>query len=231
MAILRFSFGTMGSGKSTLALQVHYNLSQAGHTGLLLARLGRDEAHVTSRLGISAPCIEVDESTDLVALCRATAADRGRLDYMICDEAQFLTAHQADQLAAVVDDLGVDVFAYGLVTDFRGLLFDGTKRLIELADERVPLQVEARCWCGSRATHNARLVNGQLVREGSVVAVGDTAAHSDIPLFGDTVTYVLLCRRHFRDGHTTSEPAEPIREADDRLSPPAQGPGHDDRRS
>jgi thymidine kinase len=205
MAVLRFSFGTMGSGKSTLALQVHHNLEQCGQVGLLLARLGRDDSHVTSRLGIRAPCLEVDDGLDLYELCAKYRAERGRLDYVVCDEAQFFSAAQADQLARVVDELRCDVFAYGLITDFRGLLFAGTSRLLELADERVSLQVEARCWCGARAANNARLVNGELVREGEVVAVGDTSPAPARPLFGDTVSYVLLCRRHFRDGRIRSE--------------------------
>lgn len=200
MAVLRFSFGTMGSGKSTLALQVHHNLEQAGQAGVLLARLGRDGDHVTSRLGISAPCVEVDPEMDVFELCDKRRADLGRLDFVVCDEAQFFTPRQADQLARVVDELDADVFAFGLITDFRGRLFEGTARLIELADERVALQVEARCWCGARAANNARLVNGELVREGEVVAVGDTSPNADTPLFGDVVSYVLLCRRHFRDG-------------------------------
>ena len=66
------------------------------------------------------------------------------------------------------------MFAFGLITDFRGELFDGTKRMLEIADERVPMQVEARCWCGARATHNARVVNGEVVYEGDTVVVGDT---------------------------------------------------------
>ncbi len=190
----------MGSGKSTLALQVHHNLEQSGRVGLLLARLGRDANHVTSRLGVSAPCLEVDPELDLFEFCDKRRADLGRLDYVVCDEAQFFTTAQADQLGRVVDELDTDVFAFGLITDFRGRLFDGTARLLELADERVPLQVEARCWCGARAANNARLVNGELVREGAVVAVGDTAPNADQPLFGDVVSYVLLCRRHFREG-------------------------------
>jgi thymidine kinase len=92
------------------------------------------------------------------------------------------------------------VYAFGLITDFRGELFEGTKRLLELADERVPLQVEARCWCGARATHNGRVVNGVVVREGETVVVGDTADPTTPPLFGDAVRYELLCRRHFHDG-------------------------------
>ena len=100
---------------------------------------------------------------------------------------------------SVVDDLGIDVFAFGLITDFRGLLFDGTKRLLEIADERVPMQVEARCWCGSRATHNARVVNGEMVTEGETVVVGDVVDDGEQKLFGDTVRYELLCRTHYRN--------------------------------
>jgi thymidine kinase len=118
----------------------------------------------------------------------------------VCDEAQFYTAEQCDQLGRVVDDLDVEVYAFGLITDFRGQLFEGTRRLLEIADECVPLQVEARCWCGARATHNARVVNGEVVYEGETVVVGDTADASALRLFGDAVRYELLCRRHFRGG-------------------------------
>ena len=72
--------------------------------------------------------------------------------------------------------------------------------MLEIADERVPLQVEARCWCGARATHNARVVNGEVVTEGETIVVGDTDDPTTPPLFGDAVRYELLCRRHFRDG-------------------------------
>jgi thymidine kinase len=111
---------------------------------------------------------------------------------------------QVDELAAIADELDVDVFAFGLLTDFRGRLFEGSARLIEMSDDRQQLQVEACCWCGARATHNARLVNGALVRDGDVVVVGDTSpADGRKPLFGDVVTYELLCRRHYRAGETS----------------------------
>jgi thymidine kinase len=194
--MLRFSFGTMGSGKSTLALQIHHNLASRTLRGLLLTRLDRDGTQVTSRLGVAAPAIEVTADMDLFEL----ALRRGPLDYVVCDEAQFYEPEQCDQLARIVDELDADVYAFGLITDFRGLLFDGTKRLLEVADERVPIQVEARCWCGARATHNARLVNGRVVYEGDVVVVGDTEPDGDAPLFGDLVRYELLCRRHYRSG-------------------------------
>lgn len=196
MATLRFSFGTMGSGKSTLALQIHHNLAVRGRRGLLLTKLDRDGSQVTSRLGVSAPAVEVGPELDVFELVRA----RLPLAFVVCDEVQFYTPGQCDQLARVVDELNVDVYAFGLITDFRGLLFEGTKRMLEVADERIEMQVEARCWCGERATHNARLVNGVVVYEGETVVVGDTTDDGSPPLFGDTVRYELLCRRHYRSG-------------------------------
>ena len=195
MATLRFSFGTMGSGKSTLALQIHHNLAVRDRQGLLLTKLDRDGTQVTSRLGVSAPAVEVSPDIDLFEL----AQSRMPLDFVVCDEVQFYSIAQCDQLARVADDLNVDVYAFGLITDFKGLLFEGTKRMLEVANERVEMQVEARCWCGSRATHNARVVNGVVVYEGETVVVGDTGDVAT-PMFGDVVRYELLCRRHYVRG-------------------------------
>ena len=196
MATLRFNFGTMGSGKSTVALQIHHNLASRDLYGLLLTTLDREGRQVTSRLGVAAPAIEVTPDLDLYSL----AIDNWPIHYIVCDEAQFYTPRHCDQLARVVDDLEVEVYAFGLLTDFRGRLFEGTRRLLEIADEHVALQVEARCWCGARATHNARVVNGVVVYEGDTVVVGDTSRARGEPLFGDTVRYELLCRNHFRHG-------------------------------
>ena len=195
MATLRFNFGTMGSGKSTVALQIHHNLANRQLFGLLLTTLDREGHQVTSRLGVAAPAIEVAPEVDLFKL----ATDNWPLHYLVCDEVQFYTPAQCDQLARVVDDLEVDVYAFGLLTDFRGKLFEGTQRMLEMADEHTPLHVEARCWCGARATHNARVVNGVITYEGDTVVVGDTS-DADTPLFGDSVRYELLCRNHFRHG-------------------------------
>jgi thymidine kinase len=202
MGVLRFSYGTMGSGKSTLALQIHHNLSRRHKRGLLLSQLDREGARVSSRLGVSSEAVQVTHDLDIFALANRMVSDAGGIDYLVCDETQFYSIDQIEQLAQVVDELGADVYAFGLVTDFRGKLFDGTRRMLELADEHVQLHVEARCWCGERATHNARLVNGEIVYEGETVVVGDTEAPIDEPLFGDVVTYELLCRRHYRAGLT-----------------------------
>jgi len=193
--VLRFSFGTMGSGKSTLALQIHHNLSSRGLRGLLCTQLDRDGARVSSRLGVSAVAVDVGPKLDLLELARGFAEQHGRIDYLVCDEAQFYLPEQVEQLARVVDELSADVHALGLLTDFRGRLFAGSARFLELADERHELQVEARCWCGARATQNARLVNGKQVYDGEVVVVGDTGGDAE-------VVYELLCRRHWLRGET-----------------------------
>jgi thymidine kinase len=112
-----------------------------------------------------------------------------RIDYIICDEAQFYERTQIEQLARIVDGLGIDVYAFGILTDFRTSLFPGSARLVELADRVNTLQVEALCWCGSRATHNARTIGGTMVVEGEQVVVGDVAP-------GAQVAYEVLCRRH-----------------------------------
>lgn len=192
MAKLRFSFGTMGSGKSTLALQIHHNLSSRGLHGLLCSQLDRADGKVSSALGVSADAVEVGPRLNLYELAVAMQERHGRLDYMVCDEAQFYLTEQVDQLARVVDELGADVYAFGLLTSFQGLLFDGTRRLLELADESVEVQVEARCWCGSQATHNARIVDGVQVYDGELFVVDDPENHQ--------VTYDLRCRRHWLSG-------------------------------
>ena len=207
MGLLRFSYGTMSSGKSTLALQIHHNLAKRSRQGMLLSLFDREGARVSSRLGVSVQAIEVDPDVDLCALASDFVEDHGRLDYLVCDEVQFYEEEQIDQLALIADDLDVDVYAFGLLTDFRGVLFDGTRRMFEVADERIELHVEARCWCGERATNNARLVNGVIVREGDTIVVGDMTSPDEKPLFGDVVTYELLCRRHFRTGTLAPDPA------------------------
>lgn len=209
MGLLRFSYGTMSSGKSTLALQIHHNLAKRSRRGMLLSLFDREGAKVSSRLGVSVEAVEVTPEVDLCEMARAFVERHGGLDYLVCDEVQFYEVHQVDQLARIADELDVDVYAFGLLTDFRGVLFDGTRRMFEVADERIELHVEARCWCGARATHNARLVNGVMVREGETIVVGDTAGPDEAPLFGDVVTYELLCRRHFREGRIGSTGPDP----------------------
>jgi len=190
MAELIYYCGTMDSGKSTLALQTAHNHQSRGRTGLIFTNNDRAGTGViSSRLGLSSPAIEVTPSIDLHKLVVDQLSMGERIDYIICDEAQFYESDQIDQLARIVDGLGIDVFAFGILADFRTKLFPGSARLVELADRVNTLQVEALCWCGSRATHNARTVGGVMVVEGEQVVVGDVSTGAD-------VAYEVLCRRH-----------------------------------
>ncbi|MFC3687731.1 thymidine kinase [Aquipuribacter hungaricus] len=207
MAELVFFCGTMDSGKSTLALQVDHTRAARGLVGMLFTRRDRaGRGRLSSRLGLERPAREVAEDDDLwTAVVDERLAGR-RTDYLVCDEAQFYTPAQVDQLARVVDELGIDVFAFGITSDFRARLFPGSQRLVELADRVEALQVAALCWCGARGTHNARTVHGRMVVDGAQVVVGDvTAAEDGAPGAAgptgspaeDDVAYEVLCRRHF----------------------------------
>ena len=177
MAELHFFTGTMDSGKSTLALQTNHNHAARGRVGRIFTTHDRSgQAVLSSRLGLTHDALEVDAGFDFWTYVVTTLTRGGRIDYLICDEAQFYAPEQIDQLAKVVDELQIDVFAFGILTDFRTQLFPGSARLVELADRMNVLQVEALCWCGKRATHNARTENGAMVVEGEVIVVGDVDA-------------------------------------------------------
>ncbi|MCA0291985.1 MAG: thymidine kinase [Actinobacteria bacterium] len=193
MAELVFFSGTMDCGKSTLALQMDHNHRARGRHGLIFTRLDRaGEAILSSRLGLATPAIEVTPELDLWEVVVTHLMGGQKVDFVICDEAQFYAPEQIEHLARVVDELDIDVFAFGITADFRTQLFPGSRRLIELADRVQVLQVEALCWCGRRATHNARIVDGVMVVEGEQVVVGDTDGTAS-----GLVEYEVLCRRHF----------------------------------
>ena len=188
----------MDSGKSKLALQTNHNHAARGRVGSIFTAHDRaGEATLSSRLGLTHEALEVNADFDFWRHTVDTLTRGGRIDYMICDEAQFYTPQQIDQLAKVVDELQIDVFAFGILTDFRSVLFPGSARLVELADRMHVLQVEALCWCGKRATHNARTENGVMITEGEVVVVGDTTDDRDADEPVD-VAYEVLCRQHHR---------------------------------
>ena len=194
-AALKFFWGPMDCGKSTLALQMHYNHSRQGRVGLVLTRNDRSHAaRVTTRIGLAHEAIEVTDELNLVELVRQRWAAGERLDYVICDEACFYTVAQVEQMADLVDVHDVDVFAFGLATDFRAELFPASRRLFELADEVSRLQVEVLCWCGRLGQLNARVVAGVVAREGEQVVIGDTSSGTA------DVRYQVLCRRHYRAG-------------------------------
>lgn len=196
-ASLKFYWGPMDCGKSTLALQIDHNHSRQGRRGLVLTRLDRSMTpQVTTRIGLAAKAIEVEPHLDLAEL---VLTQPQRIDYLICDEVCFYTVEQIEQLADLVDGNNVDVYAFGLASDFRSRLFPAAQRLFELADEVYRLQVEVLCWCGRPGQLNARVAGGVVLREGEQIVVGDTAA-ADQPADQADLRYQVLCRQHFRSG-------------------------------
>ncbi|MDT9594592.1 thymidine kinase [Nocardioides zeae] len=196
MAELHFFTGTMDSGKSTLALQTNHNHATRGRLGRIFTSHDRaGTATLSSRLGLFHDALEAPEDLDFWKYVVTELTGGARIDYLICDEAQFYTPLQIEQLAKVVDELQIDVFCFGILTDFRTRLFPGAARLVELADRMQVLQVEALCWCGERATHNARTEDGVMVTEGDQVVVGDVEQTGQPPA---EVAYEVLCRQHHR---------------------------------
>ncbi|QDP96541.1 thymidine kinase [Microlunatus elymi] len=198
MSELVFFTGPMDCGKSTLALQLDYTHGGTGRLGRLFTSRDRaGEAIISSRLGLRRPAIEVSAELDFWAYVVGQLTSGKRVDYLICDEAQFYQPEQIDQLARIADELQIDVFTFGILTDFQTKIFPGSQRLVELCDRIETLQVRALCWCGERATHNARTLNGEMITEGDQVVVGDT----EEPEPGERpqeVSYEVLCRRHHR---------------------------------
>ncbi|WGW10727.1 thymidine kinase [Saxibacter everestensis] len=235
MAQLVFFTGTMNCGKSTLALQMDYNHSSAGRHGLIFTRDDRaGDSVLSSRLGLTTTAIEVRDDTDFWDEVANRRTYSSPVHYLIVDEAQFYSAIQIEQLAGIVDEMGIDVFAFGFTTDFRSRLFAGAQRLIELADRVEVLQVEALCWCGARATHNARTEGGVMVTEGRQVVIGDIATPDDAA--GDPglnppppeveVGYETLCRRHHMRRMTAARakelaPEDQLLPIDTRVRPPS----------
>lgn len=183
MAKLYFYYGAMNSSKTANALMTHFNYQEVGQRALLCktAAETRDGARVIrSRIGLEMECILLSE------LMEMTEKEIRTYDCIIVDEVQFATREQIDFLSDIVDFMDVPVMCYGLRADFQNNLFPGSERLIAIAD--TVKEIRTVCWCGRKATCNARFNNDGIVRDGEQV------------LLGANDRYVALCRRHFKLG-------------------------------
>ena len=181
MAKLYFRYGAMGSSKTANAIMVRHNYLERGQKVLMMKpRVDqRDgETLIASRCGLSCECIYFEN------LDQYNVKD---YDCLIVDEAQFLTKEQVESLVHIVDEEKVPVIAYGLRSDFQGNLFEGSKWLLAWADTIE--EVKTICWCGKKATCNARIVNGKVVKEGEQIVLGGNES------------YISLCRKHWKEGN------------------------------
>lgn len=170
MAKMYFKYGAMGSSKTAQALITKYNYEENGMVVWLIkpAADSRDGAVIIrSRVGLQAMAEVVGPEASICDLFDA----RARTDVIIVDESQFMTAAQIDQLRALVDERNIPVLCFGLRTDFQCKLFDGSRRLFEVADTIT--EIKAICDCGAKATVNARIDHeGYVVTEGAQVFLG-----------------------------------------------------------
>lgn len=195
MAKLHFIYATMGSGKSLALIQTAFNYEERGMRTLLLTasvdnRYGRGK--ITSRLGISRDASVFSPNQDLYADHLLPASQAG-VSCVLVDEGQFLSRRNVNDLARAVDDLGLPVMVWGLRTDFRGSLFEGSAALFALADEI--RELKTICHCGRKATMVLRRdACGKAVSEGPQIQIGAS-------------NYTPLCRAHWAQALAEIEPA------------------------
>lgn len=187
---LYFRYGTMGSAKTALLLTTAYNFEERGLNYACLKPVidtREGDSVIRSRIGIERACRWIYHDSNLYQMAREMCGSAGSMiDWFLVDEAQFLTAEQVDQLSRVVDDFGCNVICYGLRTDFKSNLFEGSRRLFEVADTID--EIKSTCTCGRKTIINARIdSNGDFVEEGNQVEIG-----------GDD-RYIAVCRKCWRD--------------------------------
>ena len=202
MAKLYFYYSAMNAGKTTTLLQSAHNYHERGLLVAILVPRLDDRAGsgtVASRIGLRADGTPFDRGYDLEAMVRASLASHGPLHCVLVDEAQFLTRAQVWQLTEIVDALGIPVLCYGLRTDFRGELFEGSQYLLAWADELV--EIKTICHSGSKATMTVRVdAAGRAVQDGPQVEIGGNER------------YLSVSRAEFkkvRRGEGRIEPAQP----------------------
>ena len=187
---LYFKYGTMGSAKTALLLTQAYNFEERGLKYLCMKPIidNREKENVIrSRIGIERECSWIYQEMNIYEY--VTELYESSLvvkDWILIDESQFLTEEQIDQLARIVDDYGTNVVCYGLRTDFQSHLFEGSRRLFEIADSIE--EIKSTCACGRKTSINARIDSqGNIVTDGNQVEIG-----------GDD-RYVALCRSCWRN--------------------------------
>lgn len=180
MSKLYFKFGAMASSKTANALMTRFNYEEKGnHVWLIKPDLDNRDDYtdengnrvtvVKSRIGLSAVADVVGRDEDIHARFTALKA-ASPIDVIICDECQFLTADQVDQMKYIAEVCDTPVLCFGLRSDFQTKLFDGSKRLFEIADSIT--EIKSVCRCGKKAIVNARLQNGKVVVEGDQIEIG-----------------------------------------------------------
>ena len=187
MAKLHFFYSTMNAGKSTSLLQSNHNYKENGLDTMIFlpnetSKLSKGQ--IVSRIGLKAKAVIANKDFNFINYIKDNKTEN--LSCILIDEAQFLTKEQVRQLGQVADRLNYPVMCYGIRTDFRGELFEGSAELLALADNLIELKTICSL-CSRKATMVVRKDDsGKVVTEGSKVVVGG----NDI--------YMPVCRKHYR---------------------------------
>ena len=192
MAKLYFYYSAMNAGKTTTLLQSAYNYYERGMDTLIL-KPSLDDRHntdvVRSRIGLETNAVSFNACDDLLELTE-TRNQKSTLNCLLLDEAQFLTKSQVFELGEIVDKLKIPVLAYGLRTDFKGELFEGSLHLLAWSDELI--EIKTVCHCGKKAIMVLRLdENGVPLNSGEQIQIGGND------------NYVSVCRKHFKSAENT----------------------------
>lgn len=191
---LKFRYATMGSGKSAEIISIIRNYNECGFEGItFIPRKDLDSnGEVSSRNGYKIKATPFDEKDNIFEYVKKQVKFGKDVKYVIIDEAQFLTPEQVWQATDIVDYLDINVLAYGLLTDSFVNYFPGSDLLIRVADARQELTTVHRLCpaCGKKAVINARIVNGELIKEGEQVVIKNQ---------DDEVKYIPLCRKCFKE--------------------------------
>ena len=185
MAKLYFYYGAMGSCKTATLLTTAFNYEERGQTTIILKPSidTRDgESIIRSRVGLERKCILLDDFTKMYKDDKSSIIS----DVILVDEVQFASKEDIDFLSDIVDFYNIPVLCYGLRVDFKGELFAGSRRLLEIADNIIELKT--MCWCGRKAVCNARYDENGIIRDGNQVLIGSNSK------------YTALCREHYKLG-------------------------------
>lgn len=175
MSKLYFKYGPMESAKSALLLMEAYSFESRNIEVLCMKPSidDRDGAtnKIKSRVGLEKECIVIYPDYNIFEIVKKILNDGRNIQWILVDESQFLTTYQIEELRAVVDTFDINVMCYGLRTDFQTKLFEGSKRLFELADDIEEMKIS--CSCGRKAIVNARFnQNGDIVINGEQILIG-----------------------------------------------------------
>jgi len=168
---LIFYYGAMGSGKTRDILKILYSKKEDGFYPILMkpARDVKGDEKIISRDNTTFKVDFLIKEEDNIYYEISKYILDYNVDYILVDEAQFLNSKQIDELSDIVDNLGIDVICYGLITDFQGNMFEGSKRLLEISDDK--LEMERQCTCGRKKLFNARMLNGNIVLDGEQLGI------------------------------------------------------------